>query len=855
MASTQKHKKPAPNKVRPAGFPTRDQVLDFVTTSDQPAGKREIAKAFGLKGAEKIALKALLKDMADEGLLDIGPARAFHKMGGVPKVTVLRIVDVDDTTLIATPERWEAEGQAAPRLRVMERGKRGALTIGDRILARTEEAGRGWVAHVMKKLAKASEELLGVVEEMADGKLWLRPVDKRIRKDTPISDAGDAKPGDLVLAEPHGRPPRISARVTDVLGDPFAPRSFSLIAIHKHGIPHVFPDRVEEEAVAVATIGLGPIHPPLEGEVAGRSPDGGVSRQRDGDTPQPLASGERSPSPARGGFRGREDLRHLPIVAIDPVDARDHDDAVWAAPDEDEANPGGFRAIVAIADVSYYVRPGSALDKEARKRGNSVYFPDQVVPMLPHTLSSDMCSLRAGQDRAAMACHLTINAHGKVTAWRFTRAVIRVAAVLAYEDAQAAIDGAVAPLPPAGGAGGGHAGDVAQAHPLDQSHVPLIDPSRKREGEQAAHDLLDTALKPLWACWALLRKARDARDPLALDLPERRVVLDDAGRIVSVAVRERLDAHMLIEDYMIAANVAAAKALEAKKAPVMYRVHEVPGRDKLVALKEFLATFGIDFALGQVIRPATFNALIRKVGESEEKEQIMTQILRSQTQAYYAPQNMGHFGLALGSYAHFTSPIRRYADLLVHRALVGAYGLELPPPKDKAIPDRSSLSQDDYENMGRVGEMISGHERRAMEAERETIDRYVAAYLAAHVGEVMPARITGVQNFGFFATVEGLGGDGLVPVSTLGAEHFFFDEGGKALQGVESGDRYTVGQRLELRLAEADPVNGSLRFELPDNPAPRAGPMKRDRTRPGVVHRGRPKNIRHIGASRGKHRK
>ncbi|MFN3799526.1 MAG: ribonuclease R family protein, partial [Sphingobium yanoikuyae] len=628
-----------------------------------------------------------------------------------------RIVDVDDTTLIATPERWEAEGQPAPRIRVVERGKRGALTIGDRILARTEEAGKGWLAHPMKKLAKATEMLLGVVEEMADGKLWLRPVDKRIRKDTPISDIGTAKKGDLVLAEPTGRPPRISARVTDILGDPFAPRSFSLIAIHKHGIPHVFPEAVEEEAVTASKL---PLHEDK-----------------------------------------REDLRHLPIVAIDPVDARDHDDAVWAAPDEDPANEGGFKAIVAIADVSYYVRPGSALDREARKRGNSVYFPDLVVPMLPHQLSSDMCSLRAGQDRAAMACHLVIDAQGKVKSFRFSRAIIRVAAVLAYENAQAAIDG------------------------------------------EQDNELLEPALKPLWACWALLRKAREKRDPLALDLPERRVVLDEWGKIVSVAVRERLDAHMLIEDYMIAANVAAAKALEAKKAPVMYRVHETPGRDKLVALKEYLATFDIDFALGQVIRPSTFNQLIKKVGESEEKEQIMTQILRSQTQAYYAPQNMGHFGLALGSYAHFTSPIRRYADLLVHRALVGAYDLELPAPKDRAIPDRSSLSQEDYENMGRVGEMISGHERRAMEAERETIDRYVAAFLSAHVGEVVKARITGVQNFGFFATVEGLGGDGLVPVSTLGAEHFFFDEAGKALQGVESGDRYTVGQRLELRLAEA----------------------------------------------------
>ena len=768
MASTQKHK---PAKVRPAGFPTRDQVMDFIAGSDQPAGKREIAKAFGLKGQEKIALKALLKDMADEGLIDIGPARAFHKMGGVPKVTVLRIVDVDDTTLIATPERWEAEGQPAPRLRVIERGKKGALTIGDRILARTEEAGKGWVAHPMKKLAKASEELLGVVEEAEGGKLWLRPVDKRIRRDTPISDAGQAKRGDLVLAEPVGRPPRISARVTDILGAPFAPRSFSLIAIHKHGIPHVFPDRVEEEAVAASAL---PLHEDA-----------------------------------------REDLRHLPIVAIDPVDARDHDDAVWAAPDEDPANPGGFRAIVAIADVSYYVRPGGALDKEARKRGNSVYFPDLVVPMLPHQLSSDMCSLRAGQDRAAMACHLTVNAQGKVTAWRFARAVIRVAAVLAYEDAQAAIDGA------------------------------------------KPHDLLEPALKPLWACWALLRKARDQREPLALDLPERRVVLDEWGKIVSVAVRERLDAHMLIEDYMIAANVAAAKALEAKKAPVMYRVHEPPSRDKLVALKDYLATFDMDFALGQVIKPATFNRLIERIGEAEEKPLIMEQILRTQTQAYYSPQNMGHFGLALGSYGHFTSPIRRYADLLVHRSLVRAYGLEMPAPKGTSLPDRTALSQDDFENMGRVGEMISQHERRAMEAERETIDRYVAAFLSAHVGELVEARITGVQNFGFFATVEGLGGDGLVPVSTLGAEHFYYDEAARALVGVDSGDRYTVGQRMQLRLAEADPINGALRFELPDGPSGggRPGQPRRDRTRPTTARRGRPANIRHIGGARGKHRK
>ncbi|GLI99329.1 ribonuclease R [Sphingobium sp. BS19] len=762
-----------PSRVRPAGFPNRQQILDFIAQSDTPAGKREIARAFGLSGQEKIALKALLKDMADEGLIDIGPARAFHKMGGVPKVTVLRIADVDGSTLIAIPERWEAEGIPPPRLRVIERGKRSALTVGDRILARTEEAGAGWVAHPMKKLAKGEELLLGVVEKAEGGALLLRPVDKRNRNITRITDLGTAKPGDLVLAEAAGRAPKMTARVTDVLGDPFAAKSFSLIAIHKFGIPFTFPDRVEEEALTVAKL---PLHEAK-----------------------------------------REDLRHLPIVAIDPVDARDFDDAVWAAPDEDEANAGGFRAIVVIADVAYYVRPGSSLDREARKRGNSVYFPDRVVPMLPHQLSSDMCSLRAEQDRAAMACHLVIDKQGKVTSWRFTRAVIRVAANIPYEQAQSAIDG------------------------------------------ETENPLLETALKPLWACWALLAKARDKREPLDLDLPERRVVLDDTGKIVSVAVRERLDAHRLIEDYMIAANVAAAKALEAKKAPVMYRIHEPPSREKLIALKDYLKTFDVEFAMGQVIRPATFNRLIAKVGDSDVKPQIMEQILRTQTQAYYGPQNAGHFGLALGSYAHFTSPIRRYSDLLVHRALVGAYGLELPAPKDKDLPEKTSLSGEDLTNMGRVGELISQHERRAMEAERETVDRYVAAFLALRVGEVLEARITGVQNFGFFATVDGLGGDGLVPVSTLGAERFYYDEAGRALEGMTTGTRFTQGQRLPLRLVEADPINGSLRFELPEGAShlPFRGGPNRGPGRPsgGLHRRGRPANIRHSNNPKGKHRK
>ncbi|HUQ12830.1 MAG TPA: RNB domain-containing ribonuclease, partial [Novosphingobium sp.] len=454
-----------------------------------------------------------------------------------------------------------------------------------------------------------------------------------------------------------------------------------------------------------------------------------------------------------------------------------------------------------IADVAFYVRPGGALDKEARTRGHSVDFPDRVVPMLPEVLSADVCSLKAGADRAAMACHLTIDARGKVTAWRFTRARVRIAEVIAYEDAQQRVDG----------------------------------------------DGAESQLRNLWAAWKLLAAARAARDPLELELPERRVVLDDHGKIAEIALRERLDAHRVVEDFMIAANVAAAKALESKVAPVVYRVHEPPSREKLVALKDYLATFERKFALGQVITPSLFNRMLKDVADEAEKALIMEAVLRSQTQAYYGPRNAGHFGLALASYAHFTSPIRRYADLLVHRALVDAYDLEQPRPQ--GLPPTSGLSPADRAALDRVSEAISLTERRAMEAERDTIDRYVAAWLASRVGEVFPTRITGVQAFGLFATIVGLGGDGLVPISTLGAERFRYDEKARALEGEQTGERFAVGQMLELRLAESNPLTGALKFE-PVEMVAGVGRVERRGGKAVQGKRGRPSNLRHQGRRR-----
>ncbi len=741
-----------------SGLPTPKQILEFIASSPTSAGKREIARHFGLKGQEKIALKAVLRDMADEGLID-GEKRAFHRMGGVPKVTVLRVMAIEDGEAFTIPDNWSPDdAMPPPRLRLMEKGNRSALKVGDRVLARTEEAGAGWRAFPMKKLPASEEQVLGVVEIDGAGKGWLAPVDKRVRSASPISDMGGAEAGNLVLAEPAGRSVRSGVKVTQILGDPLAPRAFSLIAIHKHGIPNLFDEDTLAEAMLAAKL-------PINTEK-------------------------------------REDLRHLPIIAIDPSDARDHDDAIWAEPD----GTGGFRALVAIADVSFYVRPGSLIDREARKRGNSVYFPDRVVPMLPEVLSADVCSLRAGEDRAAMACHLMIDSHGQITSWRFTRAIVRIAEVIAYEDAQARIN----------------------------------------EGTSGV------GLENLWAAWRALAKARDARDPLDLDLPERRVMLDQQGKITEIALRERLDAHRVVEDFMISANVAAAKALESKVAPVVYRIHEPPSREKLVALKDYLASFERKFALGQVISPSLFNRLLKDVVDDAEKALIMEAVLRSQTQAYYGPRNAGHFGLALASYAHFTSPIRRYADLLVHRALVDGFQLEQPAPKID-LPAKSGLSDRDRDDLGKISEAISATERRAMMAERETIDRYVAAWLSSRVGEVFATRITGVQKFGFFATIIGLGGDGLVPVSTLGEERFAYDESAQVLSGEQSGTSYSMGMIVQLRLAEANPLTGALKFELEQGGSSRIEPRGQRRlndvAKPKSKHmigkRGRPGNMRH----------
>ncbi len=460
----------------------------------------------------------------------------------------------------------------------------------------------------------------------------------------------------------------------------------------------------------------------------------------------------------------REDWRDVPLITIDPADAKDHDDAVYAEHDPSPDNEGGVIVTVAIADVSYYVRPNSPLDREALKRGNSVYFPDRVVPMLPERISNDLCSLREGQDRPALAVRMTFSKEGRKAGHTFHRVMMKSAAKLSYQQAQAAIDG----------------------NPDDKAG-PLLEP----------------ILKPLWHAYEVMKRGRDRRQPLELDMPERKIQLKPDGTVDRVVVPPRLDAHKLIEEMMIQANVAAAETLEKKKQPLIYRVHDGPSLSKQEILREFLATLGISLAKGGNMRANNFNGILAKAEDTPHQTMVNEMVLRSQSQAIYSPENIGHFGLNLMKYAHFTSPIRRYADLIVHRALVGSLGFGeggITPDEEAALDD--------------IAAEISTFERRAMAAERETVDRLIAHHLAGRIGEEFDGRVGGVTKSGLFVALPDYGADGFIPISTLGMDYFIYDEAHQALSGEKTGLGYRLGDSVKVKLVEAIPLAGALRFEM-----------------------------------------
>lgn len=736
-------------KQRDKVFPSRDAIVAFIRAHPGKVGTREIAREFGLKNADRVELKRILRDLADDGTI-AKRRRKVHEPAELPPTVIVDITGRDaDGELLAAPTEWdEEENGTAPKIRihVPRRPQAGTMAgVGNRALVRIEKIEEGdgtpYRGRIIKIIDHARTRLLGIFRKLPDGGGRLVPVDRKqagrelniAKADSNGAEDGDLVSVDLIRTRAFGL---ASGRVRERLGSIASEKAISLIAIHAHEIPQTFSPAALRDAEAA--------------------------------TPATLA--------------GREDWRELPLVTIDPPDAKDHDDAVHAEPDADPNNKGGYIIHVAIADVAFYVRPELALDRDALTRGNSVYFPDRVVPMLPERISNDLCSLVPGEPRGALAVRMVIGNDGRKRSHSFHRILMRSAAKLHYAQAQAAIDGRP-----------------------DDTTGPLLDP----------------ILKPLYEAYDLVKRARDERDPLDLDIPERKILLKSDGTVDRVIVPQRLDAHRLIEECMILANVAAAETLEKKGLPLIYRVHDEPTVEKVHNLQEFLKTLDIPFAKSGALRPSVFNRVLAQVSGHDSEPLVNEVVLRSQAQAEYSAENYGHFGLNLRRYAHFTSPIRRYADLVVHRALIRALGLG-----EGALPESETV-----ETLSEIAAGISVTERRAMKAERETADRLIAHYLADRIGNVFQGRISGVTRSGLFVKLEDTGADGLIPIRTLGTEYFNYDEARHALVGSRSGAMHRLGDVVEVRLVEAAPVAGALRFELLSEGHVEPRRQRRDRAR------------------------
>ncbi|MEQ1901749.1 MAG: ribonuclease R [Devosia sp.] len=724
MHKSTKSKPGAARQFHVGALPSREAILEAMAANPQLDGKRDLYKYFGIHGDMRTPFKVLLREMEGEGFI-ARTRKAIRRTATLPQVTVLDIpADADPEALHAYPAQWDEREGEPPRVKVLQpRDARVVPGPGDRILARIDP-GDGplphYAAKAMKILDKPRRGQIGIVR-LDEGGARLVPVDRKLKElriDT--GDLGEARDGDLVevTVKVTGRLMIPKAKVAAVIGNPHSEGAISMIAIHNLEIPYRFPASVLKEAEEAREASL----------------------------------------------KGREDWRDILLITIDPPDAKDHDDAVHAEPDADPANEGGHIVTVAIADVAAYVRPGTALDREAYLRGNSVYFPDRVVPMLPERISNDLCSLKQGENRPSLAVRLVIGPDGRKKSHSFHRVLFRSAAKLSYQQAQAAIDG----------------------NPDDQTS-PLLEP----------------VLKPLWRAYETMVKARDRRGPLDLDLPERKIILDAKGFVADVRVPERLEAMRLIEEMMIAANVAAAETLEKRRSALLYRVHDEPSREKLSALREFLTSLDLNFGKADAVRPADFNHVLAKAREGGKIQQVSEMVLRSQAQAEYAAENYGHFGLNLDRYAHFTSPIRRYADLVVHRALIAALDF-----------GNDGLTEGEAAKLPGIAQHISGTERRAMVAERETSDRLLAEFLASKIGAEFTGRISGVTKSGLFVRLLETGADGFIPASTLGQDYYRHVEELQAMVGDRTGEIFRIGDTVQVRLLEAAPIAGALRFEL-----------------------------------------
>lgn len=753
-----KNRPPAPEAL------TRERVLEALRKAGGKAQKRDIARELGIGADQKKELRQILRELEDSGALGRTGRKGYADAHALPESGVMDIIDRDaDGELLARMRG--PDGYFGPTIRLAPGEARrmkgeAAIGVGDRVLARIGRDDDGeFIARVVKRLGQSAHRILGVYRANKDprarfGGGRVEPADRKARHDLIVeaNNVGDAKDGDLVFAElrTSGRDraggPKFGI-IKEVIGRESDPRAASILAMHTHGIREGFSE--DEEAQAKAA--------------------------------------------QKPTLKGRTDLRDIPLITIDPEDARDHDDAVYAQPDTDEKNKGGWRVWVAIADVSAYVQPGSALDRGAFKRGNSTYFPDRVAPMLPESLSADLCSLREKEERACLAVEMIFDREGRKLKHKFVRGLMRSAAKLSYEQAQAAING----------------------EPNDKTG-PLLEP----------------ILKPLWAAYACVWAGREKRQPLEIDAPEHKIIFKD-GKVAGVKRRERFDAHKLIEEFMIQANVCAAETLEQKGRPQIYRVHDRPSDEKIAAITDFLPTVGMSWAKGQNVTAGRFNRILHLAEQSPNKDIINEVVLRTQSQAVYSPDNIGHFGLNLARYSHFTSPIRRYADVTIHRALIRSLKLG-----DDGVTEKDELRYDE------IAQHISETERTSMAAERDATSRYIASFLADRVGATFEGRVTGVTRFGLFIRLHETQADGLAPISTLGNERWIHDETAHALVGEQSGLRFPLGMSVEVRLEEATPISGGLVFSLLSDAEPPAPGWRKSRlsSQRGGPHRGKDRN-------------
>ena len=716
-----------------APFPDQRQILEFIRENPGRASKREITRAFQIKGEEKIKLKKLLRKMTLDGKLEKPHKSRLQISGDLPPVLVIEISGIDSYgDLTARPIDWD-HSEEPPKILIFAYDKRNKLALGDRALVRlnanTDKGETGYVAKIIRNIDHKSSQVMGIFKSDDENIAFVNPTDKKDRNKYLIAknDWNDARDGTLVLIQLKAAKQRSRhatakpAKVVKCFGSVNDTKSISLIAIISQGIATEFTDEVIRQA-------------------------------------------EKSEQPK---LENRKDLRNIPLITVDPSDARDHDDAIWAEMDPDPKNEGGCHIIIAIADVAEYVRPGSTLDKEAVKRGNSTYFPDRVVPMLPEKLSNGLCSLHEGEDRYTMAVHIWFDKRGKKIRHKFVRGIMNSHASLSYAEFQNAHDGSAS---------------------------------------KRAKPLLESVINPLYQAFDILLKGRAHRQPLELFVPEKKINLDEKGNITSITNRVSIPAHKLVEEFMIQANVAAAEELENKKTPCIYRIHEQPSFEKLETLRQFMQSLDYNFAKGQVIKPQLFNNLISKVAGTPHENVVSTIVLRTQMQAKYSPDNQGHFGLSLTRYGHFTSPIRRYADVLVHRGLIKALKL-----------GNDGLSHYDIENLYETAEHISNTERNSMIAERSSTERYLAHYMSNKIDEEFEGKINGVLRAGLFISLIETGGEGFIPISSLVGDYFRHDKDHQLLEGEHSGLIYQLGDSVTVRLKEANPVSGGLIFQLIDD--------------------------------------